>query len=81
MNEIDPEVENLPIFCPLEILLLFESNQFVGLFLYYILYDFNADLEREYYLMKTKKALESYNADPANNPPLKDEFGNKVVFP
>ncbi len=50
-------------------------------FLYYILYDFNADLEREYYLMKTKKALESYNADPANNPPLKDEFGNKVVFP
>lgn len=50
-------------------------------FLKYILYDFDADIERNYYLTKTKKALEAYNADPANNPPLRDENGNEVVFP
>lgn len=50
-------------------------------FLYYILYDFNATLELEYYLAKTKKALDEYNSNPANNPPLKDEFGKDVVFP
>ena len=50
-------------------------------FLYYMLYDFDAELERDYYLTKTKKFLAEYNANPANNPPLKDENGKEVVFP
>lgn len=35
----------------------------------------------EYYMLKIKKALEAYNSDPTNNPPLKDENGKEVVFP
>ena len=35
----------------------------------------------DFYLAKVKKALEKYNADPANNPPLKDENGKEVVLP
>ena len=30
---------------------------------------------------KIKKALAEYNADPKNDPPLKDENGKEVVFP
>ncbi|MCI6619802.1 MAG: DUF4843 domain-containing protein [Prevotella sp.] len=36
---------------------------------------------RNFYLMKIKKALEAYNADPSNNPPMKDENGKEIVFP
>lgn len=35
----------------------------------------------DFYLSKIKKALEEYNANPSNNPPLKDENGKEVVFP
>ena len=34
-----------------------------------------------FYLTKIKKALEEYNANPSNNPPLKDENGKEVVLP
>lgn len=36
---------------------------------------------REFYLKKIKNELEKYNADPKNNPPLRDENGFEVVFP
>ena len=36
---------------------------------------------RDFYLKKIKKELEKYNADPKNNPPLRDENGFEVVFP
>lgn len=36
---------------------------------------------RDFYLKKIKKELEKYNADPNNNPPLRDENGFEVVFP
>ena len=36
---------------------------------------------QDFFLKKIKKALDAYNADPKNNPPLKDENGKPVVFP
>ncbi len=36
---------------------------------------------RYFYLQKVKRALAAYNADPNNNPPLKDENGDEVTFP
>ena len=36
---------------------------------------------RNFWLAKIEKALEAYNANPANNPPMKDENGKIVEFP
>ena len=36
---------------------------------------------QDYYLEKIKRALAEYNANPVNNPPMKDENGEEVVFP
>ena len=50
-------------------------------FLIYIINNYDTYSLRNYYLAKIKKALAEYNADPKNNPPLKDENGKEVVFP
>ena len=50
-------------------------------FLRYIINSWDTMIQRDYYLGKIKQALKEYNADPANNPPLKDENGYEVVFP
>ena len=50
-------------------------------FLVYIIGNYDTYSLRDYYLAKIKKALAEYNADPKNNPPLKDENGKEVVFP
>ena len=50
-------------------------------FLVYIIDNYDTYSLRDYYLAKIKKALAEYNADPKNDPPLKDENGKEVVFP
>lgn len=50
-------------------------------FINYYIRESNDRPLRDFYLQKIKKALEEYNANPKNNPPLKDENGNIVVFP
>ena len=50
-------------------------------FLLYIVNSYDTWALRDYYLAKIKKALADYNADPKNDPPMKDENGNEVVFP
>lgn len=50
-------------------------------FLAYIINSYDTWTLRDYYLAKIKKALADYNADPRNNPPMKDENGKEVVFP
>ena len=47
----------------------------------YIINNYDTWTLRDYYLAKIKKELAEYNADPKNNPPLKDENGKEVVFP
>ena len=42
-------------------------------------YDYSA--MNEYYMQKIRKALDEYNANPQNNPPLKDENGLVIEFP
>ena len=44
-------------------------------FLAYIINNYDTWTLRDYYLAKIKKELAEYNADPKNNPPLKDENG------
>lgn len=53
------------------------DNEFIE---YYIRQSNDRPL-RDFYLAKIKKALLAYNADPKNNPPLKDENGHIVTFP
>ena len=50
-------------------------------FLVYIIDNYDTYSLRDYYLAKIKKELAEYNADPKNNPPLKDENGKEVIFP
>ena len=50
-------------------------------FIKYYIRESNDRPLRDYFLTKIKKALNTYNADPKNNPPLKDENGKNVVFP
>ena len=50
-------------------------------FLRYIINNRDTYALRDYYLEKIKRALAEYNANPANNPPMKDENGEEVVFP
>ena len=50
-------------------------------FLAYIINNYDTWTLRDYYLAKIKKELAEYNADPKNNPPLKDENGKEVIFP
>lgn len=50
-------------------------------FLKYISSGYDVAILRSYYRQKVKQALIDYNNNPANNPPLKDENGNVVVFP
>lgn len=52
-----------------------------NVFLNYIIDEYDTWSLRDYYLAKIKKALAEYNADPKNDPPLKDENGKEVVFP
>lgn len=50
-------------------------------FLTYINSGWDTKPLKNYYMAKLKKELAEYNADPNNNPPLKDENGKEVVFP
>lgn len=50
-------------------------------FLSYVIGNREGNALREFYLGKIKQALADYNANPKNNPPMKDENGNEVVFP
>ena len=50
-------------------------------FLRYIINNRYTYALRDYYLEKIKRALAEYNANPVNNPPMKDENGEEVVFP
>ncbi len=50
-------------------------------FLAYIINNYDTWTLRDYYLAKIKKELAEYNADPKNNPPLKDENGKRSYFP
>lgn len=50
-------------------------------FIKFYIRDSNDRPLRDFFLKKIKKALDAYNADPKNNPPLKDENGKPVVFP
>lgn len=54
------------------------DNDFIKV---YIKTGYQPTPEGLFLLRKIKKELEKYNADPTNNPPLKDENGHEVVFP